>query len=187
MFRIALVGMLAACAGPAGCCGGSAETSNYEQAYDQAISHELTSFSYKRPLADAWPEIMNTLGEYGYVLLDKSPVEGRTVYSSFKGASAGEYRILLHVTRVDASNWRLSVQKQYRSIEADGGETLTIESRKADPEIDKITWTIAQRVEPLRSIDLEKTAKDKGDRAAAVGRGCDRGCAACGSMIPAPK
>ncbi len=178
-----LAGSIAACWGPGGCCG-SAEQANYDSAYNDALHHELVAFTYKRPLAEAWPIIISAISEFGYTINDKDPVEGRTVYSQRKKAAlGGEYRVLLHVIRVDASSWRLTVEKQYCSIE-DGGETLSIESHKADEEIDRMAWTIAQRVEPARTGEIEKRAREKAERAGAVGRGCDRGCAACGSMVP---
>jgi len=176
--------MIAACWGPGSCCG-SAEQANYDSAYSDAIHHELVGFTYRRPLAEAWPIIVSAIAEFGYVINEKDPVEGRTLYSQFKKAAlAGEYRVLVHVIRIDAGSWRLTVEKQFRSMNDDGGETLSMESHKADEEIDRMAWTIAQRVEPARTGEIEKRARDKAERAGAVGRGCDRGCAACGSLVP---
>src|SRR5689334_12208338 len=78
-----------ACAGPGGCCGDSAETTNYEHAYTTAISHELATFHYQRPIVEAWPEVLGVLSEFGYTLSETAPVEGRTLQSNFKAAVNG--------------------------------------------------------------------------------------------------
>jgi hypothetical protein len=49
-----------------------------------------------------------------------------------------------------------------------------------------IPWTLIQRVEPQRAQEIESRATASAERAGATGRGCDRGCAACASLVPAP-
>lgn len=171
-----------ACAG--GCCG-SAEVANYEQAERSAKLHEMETYVYERPIAEAWPEIVAVLGEFGYTLAEKTPVEGRTLETSFKTAYPGEYRILVRVTRLDAKRWRLNFDRQFRSTEADGGASLTIEAKDAgEMEATEIAWRVVERVEPARALEMEKRVKSKAERAGAAGRGCDKGCAMCASLVP---
>lgn len=167
---------------PADCCR-SAEQANYDSARSHALTEETAAFEYRKPLSQAWPQILAVAEEHGFPIAEPSPVEGRTLQSTFKAASVGEYRLLLHVTRIDAARWKLAVDKQYRSRENDGGQTLSIEDHKADPEIDAIAWKILQRVEPERAGEIEQRVKSKAERAGAAGRGCDRGCATCASFL----
>ncbi len=170
-----------ACMG--GCCE-SAEVSQYEGTQRKARQHEIETFEYRRPLAELWPELVGILREHGYELSEKSPVEGKTLETTFKPASLGEYRFLVRVIPIEGARYRVTFDKQFRHTDADGGTTVEIEDKNAgEAEATQIAWTLAQRVEPARMLDAEKSVKGKAERAGAVGRGCDRGCATCGALV----
>ncbi|HEY8078867.1 MAG TPA: hypothetical protein VIF62_32265 [Labilithrix sp.] len=181
---IAVVLSTGACAG--GCCE-SAEVANYEHAERSAKLHEMDTYVYERPIAEAWPDIASVLAEFGYTLAEKTPVEGRTLETSFKPASYGEYRMLVRVARLDAKRWRINFDRQYKSTDADGGTHVEIEAKNAgDMEAVEIAWRVAERVEPARALEMDKRVKAKAERAGAAGRGCDKGCAMCASLVPDP-
>jgi hypothetical protein len=187
--RIALVCALlnvggGACAG--GCCQ-SEEVARYQRAQAVAEMNAVDTFEFRRPLAEVWPELVGVLKENGYTLDQSTPVEGRTLETAFKawtGTAGGEYRFLVRVTRVDTSRWRLSLEKQYRAL-VDGSAVLEIEGHDvAGNERTSIGWALIERTEPARAAEIQKRITEKAERAGASGRGCDRGCAACASLIP---
>jgi len=189
LFRVVAVCALlnlggGACMG--GCCG-SAEVGNYESASRNARMHELETWVYERPIAEVWPVVVSVLAESGYELAEKDPAEGKTLETSFKPAHPGEYRILVNVVRLDAKRYRVLFDRQYRHKDEDGGVTLTVEAKNAgEMEAVELAWRVAERAEPARALEAQSRVKAKAERAGAVGRGCDRGCAACGNMVPVP-
>ena len=181
--RIALLSLLLGACGPASCCR-SAEVENYEIAYAEAIAREVDGFEFTRPPAEAWPEILAVLAERGFPIAESTPVESRTLESPFKEVSHGAQRILLRVTRIDAGRWKLSVQMQYR-FDVNGRPQLSIDDR--DREAVEIGWRIIQRVEAARASEISARVGKKAERAGATGRGYDRGCSACASLVPGPR
>jgi hypothetical protein len=187
LLRLALICGIAnlgggACAG--GCCT-SEETARYGRTSRDARRQELEAFVFRRPIGEVWPELIGVLAEHGYALSVAEPVEGRTLETSFKPAIVGEYRMLVRVNRLDGARYRLSVEKQYRHL-GDAGVELSIESHDVDNERVDMLWSLIERVEPERAIEMTQRVQEKAERAAAVGRGCDRGCAACTAIVSAP-
>jgi hypothetical protein len=186
--RIALVCVLANVGGGAcmgGCCE-SAEEARYGATYESARRHEIDAFEFERPIAEVWPELLNLLSEAGYPLDQKTPVEGRTLETPFKPAlGPGEYRFLVRVNRIDQKRYRIALDKQYRHYD-DGSAALELEKHEADTDRTHVLWSLIERTEPARFSELQKRVSGKAERAGATGRGCDRGCAACASLVPDP-
>ncbi len=189
--RVAIVALLvnvgAGACGPAGCCS-SAEVSEFEQATRTGMQHEVERFEFHRPIGEVWPELVGVLSERGYTLAEKSPVEGRTLETADKPGpnGRGAERVLVRVIRVSADRYRITVDLQHKEPLEDGGAVVTLEEdHGVGTAAHQIKWTLMQRAEPQRATEIEDKVKKKADRAAAVGRGCDKGCATCGAVIGA--
>lgn len=187
VLRVALVSFLLMACGPGACCR-SAEVDRYEAAHQQSIARGSEGFEYTRPLAQAWPEILAVCAEHGYVLAHQAPVEGRTLESEPKPEGSGDSRVLLRINRVDTARWKITFDRQVRSVvappdDADAGAASTVKVDLEGPgpgtESSAMAWTLLQRLEPARASELEAAAKQKAERAGATGRGYDRGCSAC--------
>jgi hypothetical protein len=149
-----------------GCEECSCESCMAEGAYNDKVNEAMRDFEYEVPPADAWREMLAVLKEHGYELLQATPRENTTLSTPLVGDQGYDVRL----QRVSSTRYTLTLG-HVEMLAVDGGTRRTV---SPDPGIE---WELVQRLEPTRAEKIRAAADASAERSAALGRGCDRGCA----------
>lgn len=122
-----------------------------QEQYENRFHREMDAFEFERPIEEVWPELVQVLGEDGYVLGQKTPVEDRTLETSLKAESYGGYRVLVRVIRRDQKRYRIQLQRQY---EHEGKKSIEPWNVSGTP-MDRLTGTLIERTEPERAAQIK--------------------------------
>jgi hypothetical protein len=125
--------------------------------YENERHREIEAFEFHRPLAVVWRELIAVLAEDGFTLSEQLPVEDRTVETVLRAERDGRsgYRVLVRVLRSSKDRFKLSLHRQYQSVDAAGHESRTIEEWNVSghPQ-DQLVWTLIERMEPERAAPI---------------------------------
>jgi hypothetical protein len=149
-----------------GCSECSCESCMAKDAYNDKVNAAMRDFEYEVPPADAWTEMLTVLKEHGYELAQATPKENTTLSTPLVGDQGYDVRL----QRVSSTRYALTLG-HVEMLAVDGGTRRTV---TPDPQIE---WELVQRLEPARAEKIRAAADASAERSAAVGRGCDRGCA----------
>jgi hypothetical protein len=77
----------------------------------------------------------------------------------------------VRLQRVSSTRYTLTLSRVDMVAGDDGGSRRSVTADTA------LEWELVQRVEPARAEKIRAAADASAERGAALGRGCDRGCA----------
>jgi hypothetical protein len=135
-------------------------TDPVQHSYENAQQREIEAFTFRRPLALVWPEVVSVLAENGFRLHEKLPVEDRTLTSElnpdFEGATNG-YRALVRVIRIDGWRYKLRIELQYQHGEHRSIESPNTMGRRAQ----RMSWAVIERSEPAKAAQILERLRDR--------------------------
>jgi hypothetical protein len=120
--------------------------------YENRLHRELDAFEFERPIEEVWPELIQVLAEDGYVLDQKTPVEGRTLATELKPDAHGGYRVLVRVIRRNQQRYRIQLERQY---EHNGQKTIEDWNVMGTP-TDRLEGALVERTEPERAAQIKE-------------------------------
>lgn len=123
-----------------------------QQQYENRFHREMEAFEFERPIEEVWPELIQVLSEDGYVLDQKTPVEGRTLETSRREESHGGYRILVRVTRRNQQRYQIQLERQY---EYNGQKSIEEWNVTGTP-TDRLEVRLIERTEPERAAQIKE-------------------------------
>ena len=123
------------------------------RSYEHSIDREIDRFVFRRPIAEAWPELVGVLAENGFVLHEERPVEDRTLFSDLRPSGDGPsgYRAVVRVIRIDRASYKIRVDQQFTS--SDGTKQMEPHDVGGRP-VPTMMWTLIERVEPARAAKI---------------------------------
>jgi hypothetical protein len=159
-------------------CGQSCtcESCMSEGAYADSIRQRMDSFEYEVPPADAWREMRGVLSENGFTLAETTPKENATLSTSETNRVHYDVRL----SRRSPARYAIALTRVTEEADDDGGLRFRHDRDST------LEWEVVQRVEPARAGPIRQEAEAKRQRSAAIGRGCDRGCACVCSYLDLP-
>jgi hypothetical protein len=145
-----------------------------EECFGSGVEREVMrgaakDYVYSAPLAETEAAVREALLREGFDAPTGGPAtRTSTLRSQRRGLP--EHELLVQVSPVGASRYKLEISTRDTWTAGDGGSQIT-KARALDLE-----YEVASRVDPEWAAKVnERAAKDR-ERARAVGRGCDRGC-----------